>query len=100
MPLMLRSLLLSSLACALLGAATSILLAAGPTYTDPAKADADFAFQGEFAGTLTDDGNEVKVGVQIIALGGGKFHAIGYKGGLPGDGWDKEKKVEADGELM
>jgi hypothetical protein len=96
---MLRPLLFSSLVCALLGFAPCINFAAGPTYTDPAKADADFAFQGEFAGTLTDDGNEVKVGVQIIAMGGGKFHAVGYKGGLPGDGWDQEKKVEADGEL-
>ena len=60
---MLRSLFLSSLACALLAFAPGLTLAAGPTYTDPAKADADFAFQGEFAGTLTDDGNEVKVGV-------------------------------------
>ena len=36
---MLRSLFLSSLACALLGIAPSVLFAAGPTYTDPAKAD-------------------------------------------------------------
>lgn len=96
---MLRSLFLSSLACALLGIAPSVLFAAGPTYTDPAKADADFAYQGEYSGTLTSDGNEVKVGVQIIALGKGKFHGIGFHGGLPGDGGDKEKKVEGDGEL-
>jgi Domain of Unknown Function (DUF1080) len=96
---MLRPLLIPSLACALLGMAVSGTIAAGPTYTDPAKADADFAFQGEYSGTLTSDGNEVKVGVQIIALGGGKFHGIGFHGGLPGDGGDKDKKVEGDGEL-
>ena len=96
---MFRSLLLSSLTCGLMAILPAAVFAAGPTYTDPAKADTDFAFQGEFAGTLTDDGTDVKVGVQILALGGGKFHAVGYKGGLPGDGWDKEKKVEADGEI-
>ncbi|MCE9529041.1 MAG: DUF1080 domain-containing protein [Planctomycetales bacterium] len=96
---MLRALFLSSLASALLGIAPSVVFAAGPTYTDPAKADADFAYQGEYSGTLTSDGNEVKVGVQIIALGKGKFHGIGFHGGLPGEGGDKEKKVEGDGEL-
>ena len=96
---MLRFVLHSSLACALLGIAPVFLLAAGPTYTDPAKADADFAYQGEYQGTITSDGNEVKIGLQIIALGKGKFHGIGFHGGLPGDGGDKDKKVEADGEL-
>lgn len=75
-------------------------LVAGPTYTDPEKTDADFAYQGEYSGKIKDDqGNEQTVGVQVIALGKGKFHAVGYVGGLPGDGWNKEEKVEADGEL-
>ena len=77
--------------------------AAGPTYTDPDKAektDKDFTIQGEYTGKIKDDdGNEVNVGVQVIALGGGKFKAVGYPGGLPGDGWNKQEKVEADGEL-
>ena len=73
---------------------------AGPTYTDPEKADKDFAIQGEYSGKIKDDsGNEVSVGVQVIALGGGKFKAVGYPGGLPGDGWNKQEKIEADGEL-
>ncbi len=74
--------------------------AAGPTYTDPDKADKDFALQGEYTGKIKDDdGNEVSVGVQVIALGKGKFHAVGYPGGLPGDGWNKAEKIEVDGEL-
>jgi hypothetical protein len=78
----------------------SNLFAAGPTYTDPEKTDKDFAFQGEYSGKIKDDqGNEQNVGVQVIALGGGKFHAVGYPGGLPGDGWNKQEKIEADGEL-
>lgn len=96
---MLRSVLFSGLACALIGFAPAALHAAGPTYTDPAKADADFAYQGEFSGNLSDDGNDVKVGVQVIAQGKGRFHGIGYKGGLPGDGWDQGTKLEGDGEL-
>jgi hypothetical protein len=67
-----------------------------PVYIDPHKAaaDPDFALQGEYAGQLKDD----KFGVQIIALGNGKFHGVAYRGGLPGDGWDESDKIEGDGE--
>jgi hypothetical protein len=65
---------------------------------DAAQADADFAIQGEYSGELAHDDGARKFGVQVIALGDGKFHAVGYPGGLPGDGWNKEEKVEADGE--
>lgn len=67
------------------------------TYIDPklAAADPDFALQGEYAGRIKDD----KFGVQVIALGGGKFHGVAYRGGLPGEGWDETSdKIEGDGE--
>ncbi len=64
-----------------------------PRYTDPAKTDADFEFQGEYSGTLSGGDQEVKFGVQIIALGDGKFKAQGFHGGLPGDGWLKDEIV-------
>jgi hypothetical protein len=74
---------------------------AGPTYDDPekaAKADPDFLIQGEYAGAIPSDDGDRKFGVQIIALGDGKFQAVGYHGGLPGDGWSGEAKHRTDGE--
>ena len=82
-----------------LGLFFGAVFAAGPTYTDPSKADADFAVQGEYSGEFeTDEGME-EFGVQIVALGDGKFRAVGYHGGLPGDGWNGEETVSVEGEI-
>jgi hypothetical protein len=72
----------------------SVVCGAGPTYTDPEKTDDDFAVQGEYVGELGDD----RFGVQIIAVGKGKFRSVAYRGGLPGDGWDGEVAVAGEGE--
>jgi hypothetical protein len=79
--------------------AGSLTAADSKAYTDPDKADADFAYQGEFEAKVKTEQGEGTVGLQLIALGGGKFHAVGYMGGLPGAGWNKDDKHEADGEL-
>ena len=75
-----------ALAVTLLSAA----LAAEPppkpaAFTDPAKTDADFPFQGEFVGQRHDE----PFALQVIALGQGKFEAALCPGGLPGAGWTK-----------
>src|SRR5215212_4200290 len=62
------------------------------------KADADFTFQGEYGGEIDMGNGAQKFGIQVIALGEAKFRAVFYPGGLPGDGWTKDKpKTKADG---
>jgi hypothetical protein len=50
--------------------------------TDPAQAGPDFVVQGDYVGVAPYKGKDVKYGVQITALGDGKFHGVGYHGGL------------------
>src|SRR5262245_31410265 len=65
-------------------------------FTDAARAGPDYSIQGEYV--AEHNGN--KVGVHVIAEGDGAYHVKGYKGGLPGDGWDgqgtKEGKAKTE----
>ena len=81
----------------LLVAAASPALAKGLQSADPAKVDGDYAIQGEYTGTINED---EKIGVQVIALGEGKFRAVVHLGGLPGDGWDGGERLEIDGKRV
>ena len=83
---------------ALAAAVTSSAAAQEKAALSPDQADEDFKFQGEYEGTLERDGDRLKYGVQVIALGGGRFDAVGYPGGLPGAGWNQEDKVKGSGE--
>jgi hypothetical protein len=60
-----------------------------PTYLDAKSGGQDYADQGEYK---NDWG-----GAQVIALGGGEFRMVTYRGGLLGDGWDQEYKTETPG---
>jgi hypothetical protein len=53
-----------------------------------AATDPDFQVQGEYVGDVELAGGKQKLGVQVIALGKGKFHAVRRAKGLPSDGWD------------
>lgn len=68
-----------------------------PAYTDSGKTDADFPFQGEYVGEITRDGQPLRFGVQVIALGDGAFEAVAYPGGLPGAGWTPPNKIKGKG---
>lgn len=69
-------------------------------YTDAADAGPDFAVQGEYVGTIPINDAPTNVGIQVIARGGGKFHAVIFFGGLPGAGWDQQTRYEGDGETV
>jgi len=43
----------------------------------------DFTIQGEYLANVEG----YRIGLQLIADGGGKFRVVAYMGGLPGDGW-------------
>ena len=83
---------------------TAALFAADPdavVFNDPAKAGVDYELQGEYAGTVKTDEEELKIGVQIIALGDGNFRSVGFIGGLPGDGWSRgDKSHTSEGKLQ
>lgn len=70
-----------------------------PAAADPAQAAPELAVQGEYAGKIQDAGETIEYGVQIIALGDGKFQAVGYHGGLPGAGWDGSERIRVDGQM-
>ncbi len=61
-------------------------------FIDPDTAGPDFVVQGEYEGKES--------GAQVIALGGGKFHVVGWENGLPGAVKDATKRVELDGERV
>lgn len=71
-----------------------------PTFTDAKAAGADFEVQGEYVGEISTEDGPGAFGVQVLALGDGKFKAVAYHGGLPGEGWMRgDDKHETAGKL-
>jgi hypothetical protein len=69
-------------------------------FTNSAEAGPDFQLQGEYAGAMYVAGRGSEyTGLQVVALGGGKFEAVEYRGGLPGNGWDRATKSKLSGEV-
>jgi len=71
---------------------------------DPIEAaqDPDFLVQGEYLGDgvwpVGAEPGSVKIGAQVIALGRGQFQAVLYKGGLPGEPWQRgEPRLALEG---
>lgn len=76
--------------------------------TDPTQAGPDYRFVGEYIGNIvSSDGgvwHSTPIGLQVVALGDGKFEATEYLNGLPGYGWNGVDKVKLpgyrDGEMV
>jgi hypothetical protein len=86
---MLRHAVMSALtACLILSIAAFADEPKERTFTDVAKAGPDFLVQGEYEGKI---GENTLAGLQVIALGDGKFDAVMYAKGLPGSGADKTR---------
>jgi len=80
-----RAKLVTWITLCLLGGGLLAAADTNPAYTSPAEAGPDFVIQGEYVGNA----GEHRWGVQIVALGDGKFDLVGYQGGLPGEGWKR-----------
>ena len=97
LPFMNYSCLPLILCVACLSAGTSIFTLAADkkkdapkAWTDPETAaaeDPDFLIQGEY--------RKGDTGIQVAALGDGKFYVTKFAGGLPEDGWDGQKPETA-----
>jgi hypothetical protein len=67
---------------------------------DLAKVDADYHDQGEYVGEITVNGSTCTIGVQVVALGDGKFDALVFQGGLPGNGYNGAVRQKLSGERI
>jgi hypothetical protein len=103
MEIAVRRVITTGLALVCLVSAAALLTAAGPdsdVFTDPKEAGVDYELQGEYVGEHDFEGGKRKVAIQVVALGEGKFSAVAYVGGLPGDGWRRgDEKYRGEGEL-
>jgi len=62
-------------------------------FINEAEAGNDFKIQGEYLG----ESGDLKLGIQVIALGKEGFRAVVYRDGLPGDGWNGKEPRQVNG---
>lgn len=60
---------------------------------EKAKADPDYAIQGEYLVEVPTAGKSRKTGAQVVAKGGGEFYVRVLVGGLPGEGWNGKNQL-------
>ncbi len=75
------------------------LVARGAEPKVPQPTDIRFFDSRRILRTSFRETGETPVGVQVAALGKGKLSAVGYIGGLPGDGWDRSPLHGSKGEI-
>ena len=63
------------------------------TFLSIEEAGPDFKVQGEYGEA---EAGKAKFGVQVIALANDQFRAVIFPGGLPGAGWDGDKKNKTE----
>jgi hypothetical protein len=70
------------------------------TEAEARAAGPDFGIQGEYVGDVRADGRrDLAHGLQVVALGEGRFKFVVHRGGLPGAGWDGEPPQRVDAAL-
>ncbi len=82
---------LAIVSCLMSGIGMKARAAGDPAEADPAKVGVDYDLQGEYVGKNKE--GDVW-GAQIIAQGDDQFEIVGYKGGLPGEGWSRGDEVK------
>lgn len=69
------------------------------TINDINQVDDDFGYMGEYQGTVfTPTGGNCPIGLQVVAMGDGKFGGMQYACGLPGTGWNRVDRAKIEGE--
>ena len=69
----------------------------GPVVVDPRRAGSDYLYQGEYVDYVSRGYRRQPVGVQVVAQGDGTFQVVRLNGGLPGSGWDRQRRETAPG---
>ncbi|HTU25513.1 MAG TPA: DUF1080 domain-containing protein, partial [Pirellulales bacterium] len=87
------------LAMLLLLSCPLVLRADDKSAKDSEATGPDFTTQGEYVGEVFTQAGNSPIGVQVVALGKGKFRATGYIGGLPGEGWDRSPRKSSEGDM-